>query len=234
ICGFKKPQSYFRDVVWKISNLEMAVHAPIPSGSKEIVSFWGWPDEQQSWNWAGNEGQKLQVNMYSNYPEVRLELNGKVIGTKTVSADTKLTATFEVPYEAGELKAIAFKDGKEMGTKILKTTGKPVKIRLIADRSELIASRNDLSYVTVEVIDESGVLVPNANLPIQFKIEGAGELAAVENGNPKDMKSFRASQVNSFNGRCLVILRPIGTSGEIKLKAESAGLEGIEIVVQTK
>ncbi|HEX7584422.1 MAG TPA: glycoside hydrolase family 2 TIM barrel-domain containing protein, partial [Prolixibacteraceae bacterium] len=178
ICGFKKPQSYFRDVVWKISNLEMAVHAPIPSGTKEIVSFWGWPDEQQSWNWAGNEGQKLQVNVYSNYPEVRLELNGKVIGTKTVSTDTKLTATFEVPYEAGELKAIAFKDGKEVETKLLKTTGKPSKIRLTADRSELKASRNDLSYVTVEVIDEAGNLVPNANLPIQFKIEGAGELAA--------------------------------------------------------
>ncbi len=234
ICGFKKPQSYYRDVVWKVSNLEMAVHSPIPSGMKEVVSMWGWPDEQQNWNWAGNEGQKLQVNVYSNYPEVRLELNGKVIGTKPVSAETKLTAVFEVPFETGELKAIALKDGKEVETKILKTTGKPVKIRLTADRSDLKASRNDLSYVTVEVVDENGALSPNANLPIQFKIEGAGELAAVENGNPADMKSFRAPEVSSFNGRCLVILRPTGASGEIKLKAESAGLEGSEIVVSTK
>lgn len=234
ICGFKKPQSYYRDVVWKISNLELAVHVPIPSGMKEMVSMWGWPDEHQSWNWAGSVGQKLQVNVYSNYPEIRLELNGKVIGTKPVSAETKLTATFEVPYEAGELKAIALKDGKEVETKILKTTGNPAKIRLTADRSELKASRNDLSYVTVEVIDEAGNLVPDAKLPIQFKVEGAGELAAVENGNPTDMKSFRAPQVSSFNGRCLVILRPNGTSGEIKLKAESDGLEGLEIVVEIK
>ena len=234
ICGFKKPQSYYRDVVWKVSNLEMAVHSPIPSGMKELVSMWGWSDEQQSWNWTGNEGQKLQVNVYSNFPEVRLELNGKVIGTKPVSAETKLTASFEVPYEAGELKAIALKDGKEVETKVLKTTGNPAKIRLTADRSEIKASRNDLSYVTVEVVDETGALIPNANLPIQFKVEGAGELAAVENGNPADMKSFRAPQVTSFNGRCLVILRPNGTSGEIKLKAESAGLTGTEIIVQTK
>ncbi len=234
ICGFKKPQSYFRDVVWKISNLEMAVHSPIPSGMKEIVSYWGWPDEQQSWNWAGNEGEKLQVNVYSNYPEVRLELNGKVIGTKKVSAETKLTASFEVPFEAGELKAIALKEDKEMETKILKTTGKPAKIRLTADRSDIKASRNDLSYITVEITDEAGKLVPNANLPVQFKVEGEGELAAVENGNPKDMKSFRSPQVTSFNGRCLVILRPSGTSGEIKLKAESEGLEGMEITIQTK
>jgi len=234
ICGFKKPQSYYRDVVWKVSNLEMAVHSPIPSGMKELVSMWGWPDERQSWNWTRNEGQKLQVNVYSNYPEVRLELNGKVIGTKQVSAETKLTAAFEVPYEAGELKAIALKDGKEMESKILKTTGNPAKIRLTADRSELKASRNDLSYVTVEVVDGNGALIPNANLPIRFKVEGAGELAAVENGDPADMKSFRAPQVTSFNGRCLVILRPNGISGEIKLKAEAEGLQGMEIVVTTK
>ena len=234
ICGFKKPQSYFRDVVWKVSNLKMAVHSPIPSGMKELVSYWGWPNEQQSWNWAGSEGQKLQVNIYSNYPEVRLELNGKVIGTKTVSAETKLTAAFEVQYEAGELKAVALKDGKEIESKVLKTTGKPAKIRLTADRSELKASRNDLSYVTVEVVDETGAIIPNANLPIQFKVEGAGELAAVENGNPADMKSFRSPQVTSFNGKCLVILRPTGTSGEIKLKAESENLQGAELSILTR
>ena len=212
----------------------MAVHSPIPAGMKEVVSMWGWPDEQQSWNWSGSEGQKLQVNIYSNYPEVRLELNGKVIGTKQVSPETKLTATFEVPFEAGELKAIALKDGKDVETKILKTTGKPAKIKLIADRSELKASRNDLVYVTVEVVDENDNLVPNANLPIQFNVEGTGELAAVENGNPADMKSFRTPQVTSFKGRGLVILRPAGTSGEIKLKAESSGLAGTEITVQTR
>ena len=234
ICGFKKPQSYFRDVVWKISNLEMAVHAPIPSGMKEIVSYWGWPDEQQSWNWAGNEGQKLGVNVYSNYPEVRLELNGKAIGTKPVSDETKLTATFEVPYESGELKAIGLKDGKEMETKILKTTGKVAKIRLTADRAELKASRNDLSYVTVEVLDENGLIVPNANVSIQFAISGEGELAAVENGNPTDMKSFRIPKVTSFRGRCLAILRPNGNPGNIKLTAESEELEGAELLVTTK
>jgi len=234
ICGFKKPQSYYRDVVWKVSNLELAAHSPVPQGMKEVVSMWGWPDEQQSWNWVGSEGQKLQVNVYSNYPEVRLELNGKVIGTKPVSAETKLTATFEVPYEAGELKAVALKDGKEVETKTLKTTGKPAKIKLIADRSDLKASRNDLAYVTVEVVDEAGAMVPNANVPIQIKVEGAGELAAVENGNPADMKSFRAPQVTSFNGRALVILRPTGKAGEMKLKAESANLSADEITVTTK
>jgi beta-galactosidase len=234
ICGFKKPQSYFRDVVWKISNLEMAVHQPVPSGMKEVVSYWGWPNELQSWNWNGQEGTKMQVNVYSNYPEIRLELNGKVIGTKTIPADSKLTASFEVPYEAGELKAVGLKDGKEMETKVMKTTGTAAKIRLTADRSVITANRNDLSYITVEILDEAGALVPNVQPSVQFKVEGAGEIAAVENGNPTDMKSFHMPMVKCFNGRSLVILRPKGTAGHINLKAESAGLAGTEITVQTK
>ncbi|HAH22353.1 MAG TPA: glycoside hydrolase family 2 [Prolixibacteraceae bacterium] len=234
LCGFKKPQSYFRDVVWKISNLEMAVHQPIPSGMKEVVSYWGWPNELQSWNWKGQEGTKMQVNVYSNFSEIRLELNGKVIGTKTILTDSTLTASFEVPYEAGELKAIGLKEGKEMETKVLKTTGNATKIRLTADRSSINASRNDLSYVTVEILDDAGVLVPNVQPTVQFHVEGAGEIAAVENGNPTDMKSFHIAKVSCFNGRSLIILRPNGTAGLIKLKAESVGLTGSEITVQTK
>lgn len=234
VCGFKKPQSYYRDVVWKISKLEMAVNRPVPSDKKEIVSYWGWPDERQSWNWKGNEGKLMYVNVYSNYPQVRLELNGKAIGTQPVSAETKLTATFTVPYEAGELKAIGMQDGKDVETKILKTTGEAAKIRLTADRTEIRADRNDLAYVTVEVTDEAGQLVPDAALPVNFTIGGDCTLAGVENGNPTDMKSFQTPKVTSFKGKCLVVLRPTGKSGKIKLTAESVGLEKAEIEIAVK
>ncbi|MFY9152191.1 MAG: hypothetical protein WAO52_09265 [Prolixibacteraceae bacterium] len=107
-------------------------------------------------------------------------------------------------------------------------------MHLTADLSELSAKRNDLSFITVEELDEPGNLVPDSNLPIQYKIEGAGELAASENGNPKDMKSFRKPEVTGFKGKCPVILRSTGSSGEIKSKTESGGLEGTEISVQVK
>ena len=85
LIGDKKPQSYYRDVVWRRSKIEIAVHAPLPDTCKEKISYWGWPDEQQSWTWPGNEGKKLSVNVYSRSPLVRLELNGKIIGEKTNS-----------------------------------------------------------------------------------------------------------------------------------------------------
>jgi len=88
ICGFKKPQSLYRDVVWRRSQNEMLVHSPIAPGLSEKVSGWGWPDESQRWNWSGQEGKPLQVSVYSRCETVRLELNGKVIGEKPVSATT--------------------------------------------------------------------------------------------------------------------------------------------------
>jgi beta-galactosidase len=226
ICGFKKDQSYYRDVVWGISDLEMAVHAPVPSGQIETVSRWGWPDERQSWNWKGAEGKKLSVSVYSNYPFVQLELNGKVIGTKAVSPETKLTVIFQVPYEPGELKAIGLNDGKEAKAISFKTTGAAAKIRLTPDRSTIKANRNDLSYVTVELLDADGNLVRDNDLPVTFTIAGAGEAAAIGSGDPKDMRSFKSPVCNTFRGRCLVILRPSGAFGEINLSAQAQGLNG--------
>jgi beta-galactosidase len=112
LCGFKKPQSYYRDVVWKRSPLALAVHAPVPAGRTEKFSDWGWPDEHQSWTWPGQEGKPLKVAVYSRCENVRLELNGKIIGEQPVTEATKLTAHFEVPYAPGELRATGFSGGK--------------------------------------------------------------------------------------------------------------------------
>ena len=214
----------------------MAVHAPMPDSCKEKVSYWGWPDEEQSWTWPGSEGKKLIVSVYSRSPLVRLELNGKVIGEKQIP-DTLITAKFEVPYEPGELKAVAIENasqGKEVGSVILKTANAPKTIRLKADRSTIRASRNDLSYVTVEILDDKNNVVPNATVPVEFSISGAGELAGVGNANPSDMASFKQSKRNTFRGKCLVILRPKGDAGDITLKATSPGLQSAKIVVVTK
>ena len=234
LCGFKKPQSYYRDVVWKQSPLTMAVHAPLPAGRTETLSAWGWPDEHQSWTWPGQEGQPLKVAVYSRCDTVRLELNGKLIGEKPMSEATKLTAHFEAPYAPGELRATGFIGGKEAAHVAFHTTGAPAKLRLTPDRSTIHADRNDLSFVTVEVLDENGNLVPNAAIPVRFKITGAGELAAVGSGNPKLPESFQQPKRTTFEGRCLAIVRPIGKNGKAVLVAEADGLTpaSAKIIVQ--
>jgi len=107
-------------------------------------------------------------------------------------------------------------------------------ILLKADRSTITASRNDLSYVTVEIVDDKNNLVPNANIPVEFSISGAGELAAAGSANPSEMASFHQPKRNTFRGKCLVILRPKGEAGEITLEAKSPGLQSAKIVVVTE
>jgi beta-galactosidase len=234
VCGFKKPQSYYRDVVWRRSQIEMLVHTPMPDGVWERVSNWGWPDESRSWNWPGHEGKSLQVAVYSRCDTVRLELNGKVIGEKPVSDATKLTAKFDVPYQPGELRAIGLISGKEVANTTLKTAGSAKQLRLTADRSAIRADRNDLSYVTVEIVDEQGAVVPNADIPVRFTLTGAGELAAIGSASPNDAASFKAPLRKTYQGRCIAILRPKGGPGQITLKAEAANLKSATIAVPVR
>jgi beta-galactosidase len=234
VCGFRKPQSLYRDVVWRRSRIEMAVHAPIPPGLSENVSGWGWPDESQSWNWSGQEGKPLQVSVFSRCEKVRLELNGRVIGEKPVSAATKFTARFDVPYAPGELRAMGMINGNVVANTALKTAGAPKKLKLTADRTNLRADRNDLSYVTVEVVDGNGQRVPDAEIPVRFSVSGAGELAGQASGAPNTPASFKLPLRVTFQGRCLAILRPAGGGGDITLRAEADGLESENLTIQAR
>ena len=233
LCGFKKAQSYYRDVVWDISPIEIFVHRPIPEGRRESVSGWGWPDELASWTWSGNEGKTMQVNVYSKCDSVRLELNGKEIATQQVDS-RRFTARFDVPYTSGELKAVGITDGKVIATKVLRTVGPAKKIRLSVDRSTINADRSDLAYVTVEITDESGNIMPDAAIMVHFSITGPGELMAVGSGAPNVMESFQQSKHSTWHGRCLAVIRPKGNSGQMTLKAEADGLESGTVIVKIR
>jgi len=231
LCGFKKPQSYYRDVVWRRSQIEMLVHEPVPDGLTETLSWWAWPDEMKSWNWAGHEGTPLQVSVYSRCERVRLELNGKVIGEKPVSEKTKLTAVFAVPYESGQLVAYGLNRGKVVAQTALKTTGLPVKLRLTADRLSIGPDHNDLAYVSVEIVDANGERVPDAEIPVHFTIDGVGKLAGHASGSPTEPASFQAPVRKTFQGRCLAVIQPNGETGEIALRVEADGLQPATLVI---
>jgi beta-galactosidase len=232
ITGEKKPQMFYRDVLWDNSKLEINVHTPIPAGYAENLSGWGWPNELQSWTWKGCEGKPLQVRVFTKSSHVRLELNGKTVGEKDLSAGDKYIAVFDVPFEPGELKAIASDNGKETAIKVLKTAGEPFAVKLVADRNKINADRNDLSYVKIEVVDANGQLVPKDSLKINIAISGNGELVASGNTNPKDMASVNRALLDTYKGKALAVIRPTGTGGSIKLTAESQGLKAAELIIQ--
>jgi beta-galactosidase len=235
LIGNRKTPYYYQHVVWRESKIEMLVHQPIPAGKKEVVSLWGFPDELKSWNWPGHEGEKFQVHVYTRSPLVKLELNGKIIGEQSVDETKSITATFEVPYEPGTLVARCYDNGKETASETIKTVGKPAAIRLISDRNRIKANRNDLSYISTEIVDQEGNVIPNADgIVVNYEISGNGEIAGVGNGNPINLGSFQQPRKTSYQGRCLAIVRPKGKAGKINLKATSNGLKesSVEIITE--
>ena len=225
LIGDTKPQNYYRRVVWGTSKLEMLVQRPLPAGRIEVITAWGWSDELRSWTWPGYEGRTVAVRVASTGDQVRLLLNGKEVGTKPVSRATEYKAEFQVPYAAGELKAIAMQGGQPIAEQTLTTTGKPAKIRLVADRSSVRRDRNDLSYVKAEIVDDKGNLIPDAVAPVSFTVSGAGDLLAAGSANPKDVASFRSKSPSTFHGRCLAIVQPRGKAGKVTVRAQAPGLE---------
>lgn len=203
----------------------MAVHAPIPSGKVEKTSSWGWPDEIQSWNWPVEEGTLMKVTVYTKCPKVRLELNGEVLGEKSVNLDSEIAVEFSVPYRPGELKAYGLKDGNVVASKSLITAGSPKQIKLVADRVLIRADRNDLAFITVDITDEKGISLPDAKIPLTFKVSGNGELLAAGNACPNEMVSFKQAKCNTFRGQALIVVRPFAKNGKINLVVESNGLQ---------
>ncbi len=221
ITGIPKGGQLYRNVINGASDMEILVLEPPPAGRSYQNKPWSWPNEYPYWGWEGFDGQPMEVKVVSRAPEVRLKLNGKVVGTGT-NDKNRITNVFKVPYEPGELVAEGLKDGKVICSKTLKTPGKPVALRLTSDRSPITANRNDLAFVSVEVVDVRGEPVKSGHHKVRYKVEGEGTLEACGNGFHQDVQGFRnADNGTTWRGRSMAILRPNGTPGEIRLTVES-------------
>jgi beta-galactosidase len=222
-------------MVWgEPDQVYIAVHYPVPEGETPTVTRWGWPDVGPSWTWPGREGQTFQVDVYSNCERVELLLNDESLGTQPTTRAEKLTATFEVPYQPGELRAVGYAGDRQTAESALETTGAPAAIRLVPDRDAIPAEIDSLCFVTVEVVDEQGRLQPNAANEIFVTTQGEGHIAAVGSGDPMNTERYRGNQHTVHRGRCLVAVRSNGKPGEIHLNAQSDGLIGAEIVIMAQ
>lgn len=220
LCGIPKDRYYLYKSYWKPE--ETTVHI-LPH-----------------WNWAGSKVDKLPVFVYSNGDCAELFLNGKSLGKQCKKANSqKSTERFrlvwsDVPYQPGELKAVAYKEGEKIGEEVLKTAGEPYQIRLTADRSKIKADGMDLSYVLVEAVDKDGNVCPLADNKIELSVSGTGRIAGVANGNPQSFDSFQANDVKLFYGKAMVILGSGFEKGEISLTATSGGLVKDSKVIRTE
>lgn len=224
LIGQRKPQNHWRAAVEGTSPVELLVERPAPAGTEQVAVWWGYYDELESWTWDVESGHPMTVHAYTPGDTVTLLLNGDTVATSAVTAANWATATFTVPYEPGELTAVASRDGTEIGRKTIATAGAPAALRLTPDVAVLTTSRDALAHVLVEVTDAHGRLVPDAALQVTFSVSGAGELAGVANGNPHNVDSFRRPSRYTWHSRALAILRPAKHPGAVRLTAQAPGL----------
>lgn len=206
------------------------------------------------WNWEGREGEVTPVFVYTNYPSAELFINGKSQGKR--SKDTSVTvenskdsasiANFkrqqryrlmwmDTRYEPGSLKVVAYdKDGKAVAEKELHTAGAPHHIELVADRTVINADSEDLSFVTVKVVDKDGNLCPLAENEIRFKVKGAGTYRAGANGNPVSLESFQVPRMKVFSGMMTAIVAATDEPGTIVLEATAKGLVKAVLKLESK
>lgn len=184
------------------------------------------------WNWEEDTLVDLWV-YYNNADEVELFLNGESLGVKSKEGDD-LHLMWRVPYEKGTLKAVSRKDGKVVLEREVKTAGIASELSLTADRSTIYADGEDLSFITVGVMDENGVIVPRAADQISFTIDGPGKIVGVANGDPTNHESFKGQTHKAFNGKCLVVLQAGREKGNMVLTATAPGLKQSTINIQIK
>lgn len=184
------------------------------------------------WNWK--QGDTVDViGYYNNADDVELFLNGKSLGKQNKTGDD-LHIKWRVPFEAGTLKAVSRKNGKIVLIKEIKTAGAPAKIILKADRNNIDADGNDLSFITAIIVDKNGVMVPNANDLIQFKISGPGFIAGVDSGDPVSHESFKGDKHTALNGLALAIIQSNGKKGPITFSASARGMSSSTIVLEAR
>ena len=235
LTGYRKPQSYYRDILWNGGDRVYAtVRLPEPEGKKIIALGWAVSPTMASWTWPGEEGKTMQVEVYSGVEKVRMYLNGKLMGEKPAGEAEQFKATFDVPYAPGTLKAEGLRGDRVVAASVLETAGKAVRLQLKADRRVLRADGEDLEFVTVEAVDGKGRLVPSADEQVQFALNGPGVIQAVGNGDGRDDAPYQGTQRKLFQGRALVVVRTTKKGGMIRLKATAAGLRGAEEATEAK
>ncbi len=182
------------------------------------------------WNWAGAEGQPIQVMALTNAAQVELWLNGRKVAEGPV--DKYEMVTFEVPYAPGRLEAVARTDGAEVARFVVETTGAPAALRLVPDRPRLAGDGYDAMPVTVEVVDAQGRVVPYADSLVDFALEGPGRIIGLNNGDPTSHEPEKGSRHSVFHGLAQVILQSaFAGQGQLALRATSPGLESAEVVL---
>jgi beta-galactosidase len=200
-CGFPKDNFYYYRAWW--------------SGEPVLHLF-------PHWNWAGKEGQAIEVWCHSNLERVELLVNGRSVGSRDVPRDGHVM--WKVPYAAGVIEARGYHGGAVALTAKRETTGPAARLVLEPDRATIDGDGEDLAVVAVRVVDAAGRVVPVADDEVTFQATGPGRIIGVGNGDPSSHEADQGTVRRAFNGLCMAIVQAAKAAGELRIEATAPGL----------
>ena len=234
LIGYRRPVSYLREIVFGIRKEPyIAVERLNRYGMECKKSAWMLKDNIASWTWPGYEGKPAIVDIYADAEEVELFLNGKSLGKKPCGEAHEYTATYEITYDPGELLAVSYQDGAESGRFMLKTACEKVELCAEADRYEIKADGEDLSFVTVRLTDENGVENLFASKNITVSVEGDGTLQGYGSADPAVTRSYDDTACETYDGYVMAVVRAGIRPGTIKVTFSAEGCEPKTVQIQT-
>ncbi|MDN4480464.1 glycoside hydrolase family 2 TIM barrel-domain containing protein [Demequina muriae] len=224
ITGRRRPASYYREIVFGLrTEPYIAVRRPERNGQTPLATPWAWSDVVGSWNWPDRVGETVAVEVYAAADEVELLLNGSSVGRAEVGAEFAFRADFQVAYAPGQLVAVAYAAGTEVGRTDLVSGADRVELELDADRLELDRARRDLAFIDISVTDGEGVAHNGRDREVTVTVTG-GDLVALGSAAPATQEGFFGPSRTTFDGRALAIVSP-GDADEIQVLVEADGCE---------
>jgi len=234
-CGFPRPVSYLHKSFWSD---EPMVHIAVKDEGLDVPKptkrHWGWPKMDSHWTLPFEQGKELEVLTFTNCPAVELLINKKSFGKKKLKDFPDKMITWKVTYQPGCIEARGISSESIICSHKLRTAGAPAKILMIADRQKIFADGRDLCHIEVQIIDEKGILVPDANHEIKFTIDGPGKILGSDNGDITSMQPYKADKRKNFHGRALLIVQSTRKKGKITLKAQTQGLPTAKLKINVR
>ena len=231
----EKPQAAFFRAVWKDEPVvKIAVRddsAPLDRGK----DMWTWPLLVSHWNFPRHDNpQMMQVDVFTNCERVELFVGGVSLGMRRTEDYPNNTVVWHTPYKPGSVVAKAYDGDTLVATDELRTAGEPVALRLRADRSDLAADGQDLSYIDIELVDAQGLVVPDADRPVRVRVTGSGRFLCMDNGDTADGGAQLRADKPTFLGRAQAVVQAGREAGHLRVTASADGLPDAELLLIIK
>ncbi|MDR1121300.1 MAG: DUF4982 domain-containing protein [Dysgonamonadaceae bacterium] len=236
VCMFEKPRAAYHRAKW---NEEPTVRIAVADQSLDIEhgrDLWQWPKLAAHWNFPQNYlGLIMEIRTTTNCESVELYFDDKLMGKAKTADFTNNTIVWYLPYRPGKLVAKGYNGNRDVATYQLVTSKQTQQAELKADRTEIKADGQDLSFITVELYDENENPVQTDDKKLTVTVEGEGKLLGIDNGNLRREKSFSGNTLKTSWGKALIIVQSTRKAGKMLVNVQMEGAEKPYIVeIQTK